>query len=175
MANSQFLLNGVKTRPTHNSNLTCEITEMIAVTIVQNFLMAWRTLLNHTQYGPKAARKHNDRCGDLNFVLRGRHSQGYKLDKRWCLGLHVFQKGVLLTYGNGNDTMLGVIKGQTKSALLFIKCLLAYAKSFNKRKQVISFLPFDQMQLQSNLNECECKRAMNLNYWVSLKPHIDRY
>ena len=64
--------------------------------------MAWRTLLNHTQYGPKAVRKHNDRCGDLNFVLRGRRSQGYKLDKRWRPGLHS-NFGVLLTYGYGND------------------------------------------------------------------------
>jgi hypothetical protein len=170
--NSIQALNGVKTRPTHNSNLTCEITENIAVTTIQNFLMAWRTLLNHTRCGPKAARKHNDRRGDQNFVLRGRHSQGYKLDKRWCPRLHVFQKGVLLTYGNGNDNMLGVIKGQTSPP-----CLLLNAFWLTPSHLIIAgkylLFSFDLKRISaSNLNECECQRAMNLNYWVSVEtPH----
>jgi hypothetical protein len=121
--------------------------------------MAWRTLLNHTQYGPKAVRKHNDRCGDLNFVLRGRHSQGYKLDKRWCPGFHVFQKGVLLTYGYGSRSN----KGVDKSTPLIVKCLLAYAKSFNKRMYLLSFSFWQANVSKLNLDASRAKQ-MNLIY-----------
>jgi hypothetical protein len=49
-----------------------------------------------------------------------------------------------------------------KSALLIIKCLLASANTpFNNRTCLISFLPFDQMQIQTTNNLNECEQASN--------------